>query len=150
MNNHKKTRKGFTLIELLTVMAVLALLSVVILVSLNNARVKARDARRKTEMRQIYTAMLMYFDTNNTYPIYSANDVCSITVGACSSLLYPTSIGTFLVSMPKDPTNNTTYYYRIKANTSSTFCVIATIEQDGTAFYASQKGVGASSGLVCP
>jgi len=50
MFNHKNTRKGFTLIELLVVIAVIGLLATIVSVSVNNARVKARDVKRKSDI----------------------------------------------------------------------------------------------------
>ena len=60
--NNSKFKKGFTLIELLVVISIIGLLSSVVLASLNTAREKARDARRKSDLNQIRTALLLYFD----------------------------------------------------------------------------------------
>jgi len=62
-------RKGFTLIELLVVIAIIGLLASVVLVSLNSARRKARDVRRKVDLEQIVLAMELYYDTSGTYII---------------------------------------------------------------------------------
>jgi len=61
-------QKGFTLIELLVVVAIIGLLATIVLVSLNTARQKARDARRLSDMHQILTALEMYYDDNSEYP----------------------------------------------------------------------------------
>lgn len=61
--------KGFTLIELLVVVAIIGILSSVVLASLNSARAKARDARRKSDLTQIRTAMEMYYDKYGTYTV---------------------------------------------------------------------------------
>lgn len=70
IKNFKKNnrRQGFTLIELLIVIAIVGLLSSVVLASLNSARAKSRDAKRRMDLRQLATALEMYFDNNNAYP----------------------------------------------------------------------------------
>lgn len=67
MKNSLK-QKGFTLIELLVVIAIIGILSAVVLVSLNSARAKSRDARRLSDVRQIMTAMEIYYNDNGAYP----------------------------------------------------------------------------------
>ena len=61
-------KKAFTLIELLVVIAVIALLSTLSVVALSNARAKARDARRLSDIKQIQTALEMYLDDAGIYP----------------------------------------------------------------------------------
>ena len=61
-------REGFTLIELLVVIAIIGLLASVILISLNSARKKARDVKRITSLKQLQTAVELYYDDNRQYP----------------------------------------------------------------------------------
>lgn len=67
MKGHKSF--GFTLIELLVVISIISLLSSVVLASLNSARSKAQDARRKSDIVQIQRALELYYDQNGQYPI---------------------------------------------------------------------------------
>ena len=64
----KKTKQGFTLIELLVVIAIIGLLSTLSIVALNQARARSRDARRIADIKQIQTALEMYYNDNNAYP----------------------------------------------------------------------------------
>jgi prepilin-type N-terminal cleavage/methylation domain-containing protein len=62
-------KRGFTLIELLVVIAVIGVLASVILVSLNSARAKARDAQREENSVSIRTALEAYFFDHGNFPL---------------------------------------------------------------------------------
>ncbi len=76
-------RKGFTLIELLVVIAIIGLLSSVVLASLNTARGKARDAIRKQEMREIQSALNLYYSDFGSYPLPNPGSWGGISTVPC-------------------------------------------------------------------
>ena len=61
-------KKGFTLIELLVVIAIIGLLSTLSVLALNGARARARDAKRISDIKQMQTALEMYYNEYNVYP----------------------------------------------------------------------------------
>ena len=64
-----KNKKGFTLIELLVVIAIIGLLSTLAVVALNNAREKARDAKRVADVTSIRTSLELFaLEKNGEYP----------------------------------------------------------------------------------
>ncbi len=90
-----KNKAGFTLIELLVVIAIIGLLASVVLLALNSARAKSRDAKRLADIRQIASAMELYFNDVNGYPTLSTPG--TFTSGnlnvATKAPLSPTYIG---------------------------------------------------------
>ncbi|MEX2052427.1 MAG: prepilin-type N-terminal cleavage/methylation domain-containing protein [Candidatus Paceibacterota bacterium] len=109
----RDTKRGFTLIELLVVVAIIGILSSVVLASLNSARVKARDVKRKAELRQITTALELYYDSYGLYPPYRPASSCGgsrpdwATSICTESNWLSTDINflNFMPSLPKDPLN---------------------------------------------
>lgn len=99
---HLTRSRGFTLIELLVVIAIIGLLSSVVLASLNSARQKGRDARRIADIKQLQTALELYYDQNGTYPIATANTVATNLSG-----LAPT----YIPVLPADTNTATPYAY---------------------------------------
>ncbi len=61
--------KGFTLIELLIVIAIIGILAAIVLVNLNSSRQKSRDAKRIADVREIMTALDIFYDDNGGYPL---------------------------------------------------------------------------------
>jgi prepilin-type N-terminal cleavage/methylation domain-containing protein len=59
---------GFTLIELLVVISIIGLLSSVVLTSLASVRVRARQAVRMQDLRNINNAIQAFYQMNGYYP----------------------------------------------------------------------------------
>lgn len=118
---NKTNQKGFTLIELLVVIAIIGLLSTLAVVSLNNAREKSRDSKRVSDVKQLQTALEMYYTECGGYPTgvdgtsrLSPASEYSDGTDSCS-----VAFGEYMSEIPEPPTppdgscvaNNNTYYY---------------------------------------
>lgn len=68
---NKSHWSGFTLIELLVVIGIIGVLSTVILASVNQARSRARDARRERDIKTIQTSLANYETNHNGYPLWT-------------------------------------------------------------------------------
>lgn len=84
----RSNNKGYTLIELLVVIAIIGLLSGVVIVSLQSARAKARDAKRIQDLVQLRNAIELYKTAVGTYPVSSTNISCSPFTGCTSSYAF--------------------------------------------------------------
>ena len=91
------TEKGFTLIELLVVIAIIGILATIVMVSLNTARSKARDARRVSDIRQLQLALQMEYDKAGSYP-------ASLTTLVADG---------FINAVPLDPNGTVNYQYAV-------------------------------------
>ncbi len=106
-------KKGFTLIELLVVVAIIGLLASVVLASLNTARAKARDAKRKEDLHSIQAALALYYNTYGYYPpskpqtSCGGTDVWASSSGTCGGQWLTTDANfyQFMPSVPVDPSN---------------------------------------------
>lgn len=67
------------------VLVILGLLASVVLISLNGARVKSRDAKRMAHVRQIASSLEFYYKDNNTYP----NQLNSLTPNYINAIPEP-------------------------------------------------------------
>ena len=104
--------KGFTLIEMLVVVAIIGLLSSVVLTGLGSARVKARDARRLSDIRHIQNALEIFYSDADRYPI---------TTGSVG-------VESLLTSMPQDPQQGS--YQYLSLNNDQGYVLGSCLEQD--------------------
>ncbi|OGL75088.1 hypothetical protein A3C96_00625 [Candidatus Uhrbacteria bacterium RIFCSPHIGHO2_02_FULL_60_10] len=161
MTNNKK---GFTLIELLVVIAIIGLLSTLAVVALNSARQKSRDSKRVADIKQIQTALELYFADAQAYPVgtnlvlggASANKLCATTG------LNNTCTGTtYMGLVPKAPTpadgaacngTNNDYFYTVVSGNSDyglTFCT-GTAVGELTVGRQCATSAGVSTKATCP
>ncbi|HYE23022.1 MAG TPA: type II secretion system protein [Candidatus Paceibacterota bacterium] len=105
-----RNTRGFTLIELLVVIAIIGILSATVLVSLNTARGKARDARRLSDLRQVQIALELYYHAHGSYPVSPAGGFTwarssCVTGSQYYTALEPLVSEGYLPSIPIDPVN---------------------------------------------
>jgi general secretion pathway protein G len=115
--------KGFTLIELLVVIAIIGILSSVVLASLNTARLKSRDAKRISDMKQLQLALEFSFDADNSYPVQAAAVIITSALGDLVTDGY-------IAILPEDPQSTNDQYFYISADGTS-YCVGAKLEGTG-------------------
>jgi type II secretion system protein G len=131
-------KNGFTLIELLVVIAIIGLLASIIFASLNKTRMKARNSRRLSDMRQIQLALELYYDEKGQYPI-DDNDGggCGCDYSHLPSdnpdfidVLEPD----YMPKVPLDPTQDPTtpnLVYKYVSDDGSTYTLQFNMEPDG-------------------
>ena len=108
-------KKGFTLIELLVVIAIIGLLSTLAVVALSSARLKARDSKRLSDLKQIQTALELYYTDNNAYPTEATAVTLGATADACideDGIVAACDAGgaTYMGLIPADPGSNSYDY----------------------------------------
>ncbi|OGY49966.1 MAG: hypothetical protein A3J59_00920 [Candidatus Buchananbacteria bacterium RIFCSPHIGHO2_02_FULL_56_16] len=142
-----RKQRGFTLIELLVVIAIIGLLSTLAVVALNSARLKARDAKRIADVKQIQTGLELYFNDKTQYPVQtgtlgSTNFACLGTGGfgvvgtACGS--------PYMGLVPSNPTPMGADY--VYTGASASYSITFKLEGQtgglaGTVHTATQDGI---------
>jgi prepilin-type N-terminal cleavage/methylation domain-containing protein len=143
MKIFKKKERGFTLIELLVVVAIIGLLASVVLASLNSARIKGRDAKRKEDLHSIQIALGIYFSVNGTFPNcgywVQSTDVTWNTTGCLITALKPyipiLPVDSVNTPVGSDPwvTGSYIYAYGFDPALSQDYDLVAQLENTGDA-----------------
>ncbi len=119
-NSHFSFQKGFTLIELLVAISIIGILSSFLLANFVGVRQRARDGVRKSDLRQIQSALELYRSDQGSYPT---------SLPACKLPLQnsPPTV-TYMQKIPCDPSSGAAVYtYSVGAG-NTTYSLIACLE----------------------
>jgi len=107
---------GFTLVELLVVISILGILASIALVSFTSSQMRGRDTQRKSDLKQISSALELFYSDYGKYPDESGGSIIACPTGTlCVWGLGQFSDGKtiYFKVLPKDPASGQNYYYRI-------------------------------------
>ena len=139
-----KLYSGFTLIELLVTISIIAIISTVLLANFNAARERGRDAQRKADMKNISTALRLYYNDYGAYPANGTGANLGKIV-ACGQSTPPgpftceygsawtADTKTIMSTLPKDPLSSQAYSYaQVDLDTYTlTACLENSSDEDG-------------------
>lgn len=123
-----QSNRGFTLIELLVVISIIGILSTLAVVSLNDARGKARDAKRISDVKQVQTALELFLADRNGYPagdnlVLGAGN--GATLSQTGGFAAAVSGNTYMGRVPANPAPNGVDYKYTSYTTSAKTSVCA-------------------------
>lgn len=118
----KKQQKAFTLLELLVVIAIIGILISLGVASFSNAQRKARDSRRREDIKSMQNGLEQFYANNNgSYPV---GVTVSAIVDAAGTTYFP-------AGAPVDPKNVSPYTYSA-GSAASAYCICARLETSGS------------------
>lgn len=131
LNSHFH-KLGFTLIELLIVITVIGILSALVLSNMQGVRERARDARRKSDLNSIKTALRLYYNDQKVFPDSSSGQIVGCGGGACSwgESQFAADGTIYINTLPTDPSHtdaNPVSYTYIQVSADS-YALVATLE----------------------
>lgn len=141
-------RKGFSLIELLVIITIIGVLSSFTLVSLSQARIKARDSRRKAEISQIGRFLAL----NCYLPDLGGGEYDFLDI-VDEVLLKNPQYQKYFSQTPKDPKTGTeteSKYIYIVSNDGKACCIYANLENNNEAvtLQITSPTAGAGTGVL--
>lgn len=110
-------KKGFTLIELLIVITIIGILTAIVSTNLQGARSRARDVRRKSDLRAVEQSLRLYYNDLKQFPASDSN----YRIVGCNLIACPwgspfiSGSSTYIASLPTDPSSSSVtsvpYFY---------------------------------------
>ncbi len=138
-------KNGFTLIELLVSITILGIAFGVVISSAYGIQKNGRDTQRQADLRALQAGLQQYYTDQNYFPT-SAGGTTNFTASSTtltSTIGNPTppaSVKTYMISVPKDPSNSSGYGYEALSATSTScdnstttcqkYCIFTTLENN--------------------
>lgn len=131
----KNLVRGFTLIEIMVVALIIALLASVVIVNVNRARMKGRDAKRISDLNTVASALAVYYADNHEYPNFSATGGCDTSKDTFELMVQDLQSNYLASATIQDPFgHNTDWGYRYSSPAAENFTVyqmVTRLETEG-------------------
>jgi len=111
--------RGFTLVELLVVVAIIGILSTLLTANFIAVRQRGRDAQRKSNLRQVQSALELYRADQAGYPPTASFPACGL------SFTNVAGTTTYMQKVPCDPTSVS---YSYSSTDSTRYTLIGCLE----------------------
>lgn len=150
-NFQLSTLRGFTLIELLIVLAILGIISVALLATINPVAQfqKSNDAQRKSDLESIQRALELYYQDNGCYPNSVSNEISTNDGANCTNgtaVAWGSSWQPYMATLPKDPVSGQSYIYYTPASAKGqTYYLYASLQRGSTDPNVCNKGNACTS-----
>ena len=140
--------RAFTLVELLVVISIIGILASIGLVAFNSAQARSRDAQRKSDLKQISSALELFYSDYGQYPTSNNGQIIAcpfVSGGVSGSCAWGTSEftdskTTYFRVLPKDKSSSQYYYYQTVA--------VGSIANSGFQIYARLENSQDSSIII--
>ena len=118
-------KKGFTLMEILIAIAIIAILTAIGIVSYGSINRGARNAKRKSDIGQIQSALELYRSDFGYYPAINTS-----SLDDAKNLENNADFITYLTVVPTDPRDNAYVYQATSLNVGQYYgyCIASMLE----------------------
>lgn len=153
--NKTARMRGFTLVELLIVIAIIGILTTLLTANFVGVRQRARDAQRKSDLRQLQSALELYRSDQGTYPVVASSPyrLNSTACAASQAFTAPApSSTTYMAKIPCDILGTSAYnagnYYYYSGDGSS-YVLAACLENGNDKDSNTTSNAPSPSGGTC-
>ncbi|MHB1316432.1 MAG: type II secretion system protein [Minisyncoccota bacterium] len=119
----RSSKKGFTFIELAVSVSIIGILSAIILSGVASTRKSARVAQRIADIKQVQSALDLYYANNRAYPstggVSNWRSTCSAWGGYTRDNVIPGLVPEYIKTIPADPQTVSSSVYNCYLYTSN-------------------------------
>lgn len=147
----KKTQQdsGFTIIELLLVIVLIGVLAGIVMLSLGDQTGKARDAKRKSDVKAVQNALQLYYNHFGNFPNNVGGSIRGCGSGGTSACTWGSEFSAnsnvYMAQLPSDPScemPECPSEYRYTRNTVDSYSITSCLEFE--------QDPECTTGTVCP
>ncbi len=133
MFRHRSSRAGFTLIELIIVMAIMGILIAASASTFQTSRIKGKDGKRKSDLKQVSNALEAYMNDYGVYPLASSDhkiQACGAGTSTCDwGSAFANNNGTiYMAQLPSDANNGSQQYQYYVSGDQKMYQLFAALE----------------------